>query len=403
MPKVKQDALALPVQPAIAIDTNRSAKQTRLAAFTPANLTEAIALAKMMAASEIVPKDYQKKPANIIVAIQFGAEIGLPPMQSLQSVSVINGRPALWGDGALALVQGHPDFEDIQETTEGTVATCIVKRRGRSPVMRKFSDEDAAKAGLLNKGPWTQYRNRMRQMRARGFALRDSFADVLKGISLAEEAMDIPTDTSQAKTQRESMTLDIANLQPSSEPNRGHEDTGLARNASPKLDKDEQVQSPAKEGPTMCSECRKMLNPDGSGHADDCALKAKAEQDAKTSKPTEKILVQVIGKKSVGKCKLVLKSTDEAGKSLDLFVWHDKTLRPELEKISQKTNCVFEVSTSTKDGKQFKCVEHILAIGSQTYVNDLPATESAAMPVVDDSKTSEADEEVERELFGPEA
>src|ERR1035438_4072987 len=101
----KQDALALPNQPAQQAEIVRSsARQTRLAAFTPANLTEAIALAKMMAQSEIVPRDYQKKPANIIVAIQFGAEIGLPPMQALQSVSVINGRPALWGDRALALV-----------------------------------------------------------------------------------------------------------------------------------------------------------------------------------------------------------------------------------------------------------------------------------------------------------
>jgi len=259
-----------------------SAKATRLAAFTPGNLTEAIALSKMMANSELVPKDYRGKPANILVAIQFGSEIGLAPMQSLQSISVINGRPSIWGDAALALVQGHADFEDISETTEGTVAKCIVKRRGRSPVVRTFSDEDAIKAGLIAKGGvWVQYRARMRQLRARGFALRDSFADVLKGISIAEESIDTPVDTSQAKVQRDSMTSDLSMLTPSQEQNRGHEDTGLGpKNGAPKKDEQNQERKPE---PFICSECRKVINPGGTGHGSDCKFAVKAEQDKKTA------------------------------------------------------------------------------------------------------------------------
>ena len=41
-------------------------------------------------------------------------------------------------------------------------------------------------------GPWTQYPKRMRQMRARAFALRDVFADILKGMPIAEELQDYP-------------------------------------------------------------------------------------------------------------------------------------------------------------------------------------------------------------------
>jgi hypothetical protein len=37
-----------------------------------------------------------------------------------------------------------------------------------------------------------QYTKRMLQMRARAWALRDVFTDVLKGLSMAEEAMDTP-------------------------------------------------------------------------------------------------------------------------------------------------------------------------------------------------------------------
>jgi len=62
-----------------------------------------------------------------------------------------------------------------------------------NPVLGQFSMADAARAGLKGKsGPWQQYPQRMLQMRARGFALRDAFPDVLRGLISAEVAMDIP-------------------------------------------------------------------------------------------------------------------------------------------------------------------------------------------------------------------
>jgi len=165
-------------------------------ALTPTNLTEALQLSDMLAQSDIVPKEYKGKPGNVLVAIQWGMEIGLPPLQALQNLAVINGRPALWGDAALALVRGSGLLEYILEDDDGETATCRVKRKGE-PVehVRTFGMEDAKQAGLLNKpGPWMQYPKRMRQMRARAFALRDVFPDVLKGVAVAEEAQDIPTE-----------------------------------------------------------------------------------------------------------------------------------------------------------------------------------------------------------------
>jgi hypothetical protein len=126
----------------------------------------------------------------------MGLEVGLQPMQALQSIAVINGRPSIWGDGALAIVKTHPEFAGIQEDDLETIkrnkkATCIVKRRGQQDVKVTFGEEDAITAGLWKKqGPWTQYPFRMMQMRARSFAIRDQFPDALKGIATAEEAGD---------------------------------------------------------------------------------------------------------------------------------------------------------------------------------------------------------------------
>lgn len=168
----------------------------------PASMQEFMDLAEKFSRSTMVPKDYQGRSDNIIVAWQFGSEVGLKPMQALQSIAVINGRPSIWGDGMLALVRGSGLLEDFQETITDTLATCRVKRKGESVCERTFSLDDARKAGLLNKsGPWTQYPKRMLQLRARGFALRDAFADVLKGLHMAEEAQDIPQEIDMGAAQ----------------------------------------------------------------------------------------------------------------------------------------------------------------------------------------------------------
>ena len=168
--------------------------------FAPQTMAEAMQFSETLAASSMVPRQYQGKPQDILVCVQWGLELGLAPMQALQNIAVINGKPSVYGDAAMALVQASSVCEDVQEFFEGEgtanpIAVCIAKRRGRTPVTVRFSVEDAKRAGLWGKqGPWTQYPKRMMAMRARGFALRDAFADVLKGLITAEEAQDYPTE-----------------------------------------------------------------------------------------------------------------------------------------------------------------------------------------------------------------
>jgi len=169
----------------------------------PTTLGEAIEFGKLIASSSFVPQQYKGKHGDVVVAMQMGSELGLAPMQSLQNIAVINGRPSVWGDALLAIVSNHPDCEDIIETNiQGQSATCEVKRKGRTPVKRTFTVDDAKRAGLWGKsGPWKTYPDRMLQMRARGFALRDAFPDALRGLITAEEAQDIPADKTQKSVQ----------------------------------------------------------------------------------------------------------------------------------------------------------------------------------------------------------
>jgi hypothetical protein len=97
-----------------------------------------------------------------------------------------------------ALVQGSPLVEDAAETYDeaAKVATCTIKRRGRATAtVQRFSRDDAVMAGLWDKqGPWKTNPRRMLQMRARAFAARDALPDVLKGLAIAEEAIDTPPE-----------------------------------------------------------------------------------------------------------------------------------------------------------------------------------------------------------------
>ena len=166
--------------------------------LAPANFTELVKFAEIAARSQFVPKDYRNHPEDILLAVQLGSEVGLRPLQALQNVSVINGRPAIWGDAMVGLCKASPVYQDLIETFDREddpdflTAVCTAKRHGSTPVTARFSVMDAKRAGLFTKpGPWQTYPRRMLQMRARSFALRDCFPDVLKGLISVEEALDL--------------------------------------------------------------------------------------------------------------------------------------------------------------------------------------------------------------------
>lgn len=175
--------------------TNGDDEAHAVGTFTlqPRSLEEAKSIATMLSRSSMIPKAYQGKPSDILVAIAMGHELGLPPIQSLQSIAVINGHPAVYGDGLIGLVRSSSLCEYVCEGFDDDTMTaiCIAKRTSQTEERRTFSQKDAEIAGLWSKpGPWKQYPKRMLQMRARAFCLRDLFPDVLKGLAVAEEVVD---------------------------------------------------------------------------------------------------------------------------------------------------------------------------------------------------------------------
>ena len=165
--------------------------------IVPQDFEGAWRIASAVCKAGMAPRGLES-PEKAMVSILHGLEVGFTPMAAMQSIAVVNGRASIWGDGALALVQASGKLEFHKEWLEGEgdkrKAFCHVKRRDDPEIKKgEFSVADAKRAGLWGKtGPWTQYPDRMLKMRARGFALRDGFSDVLRGLGIAEEVQDIP-------------------------------------------------------------------------------------------------------------------------------------------------------------------------------------------------------------------
>lgn len=215
-------------KPGTAVAAKESQIEMTKAGVQIKTLDDAWRLSRYVCASGFAPKGMDK-PESVLIAMQQGAEIGLTPMQSLQSIAVINGRPGIYGDAALALVRASGLLESYSQTESGTpgkddqASTVITVRKGGSKITTRFSVADAKAAGLWGKaGPWSQYPARMLLFRARGFNLRDNFGDVLKGLRTTEELADLPpidveaTDVTPApkatETEQEKPNTGAANL-----------------------------------------------------------------------------------------------------------------------------------------------------------------------------------------------
>jgi len=187
-------------------------------AIIPRDNAEAARLAEAFVVAGMVPesikgKTDQETKAKAMLVILKGMEIGIAPVTAMETIMVINGRTALWGDGASALVHRSGQLEYIKHeyTGMGDSLKCVVtvKRKGQGEAMsREFSMDDAKKAGLLGKGPWRLYPARMLFNRARAWCLRDGFADLLMGIGIAEELNDIAVEAKRGEK------LDTSDLDP---------------------------------------------------------------------------------------------------------------------------------------------------------------------------------------------
>ena len=177
----------------------------------PSTMEELKYMAGLIIKAGFAPDSYGGDDKKIAIGIMKGVEVGLAPLMALANIAIINGRPCIWGDGAVALVQSKnviekfdvveigkfpTDSDEVEKFPDAYGFEAAIWRRGQtSPYVGKFTVGDAKRAKLwLNpkRPPWMMYPKRMLRIRAATFALRDGFADCLAGLGIREEIEDTP-------------------------------------------------------------------------------------------------------------------------------------------------------------------------------------------------------------------
>lgn len=160
----------------------------------PAKIESEMTLAKALATSSLVPRDYRGQPANVLLAISMGHALGLEPAIALTGIKVIDGQPSLSAQLQAALVRraGHK----LRIVHEDGAATAILIRRDDPDYEHRvtWTMQRAERAGLAGKGAWRQYPDQMLANRAITEAVRMAASDVLLGLAYAPEELGAETE-----------------------------------------------------------------------------------------------------------------------------------------------------------------------------------------------------------------
>lgn len=163
-------------------------------------------LAAILRQAQMVPKTLlEAGPAAVDVAIFWGLEAGVSPIRAVQSVAIIKGKPALYGDVLCALPFENKKVGSWSEREVGQFPNddygwevTASRSDNNASMTRTFTIADAKSAQKWgNSGVWSQYPKRMLWNRARGFLVRDLFGDCLCGAISREEVEDYPENYEQ--------------------------------------------------------------------------------------------------------------------------------------------------------------------------------------------------------------
>lgn len=149
--------------------------------------------AEALAQSQLLPAAYVKQPANVLVAMEYGAALGLPPIQAINSVNVIQGKPSMSADLMAALVRRAGCKLRITQKGEGAQATVTASLvRPDDPEFTftaTWNGAKAERAGVWNSANWRKYPEQMMRARAISEVCRAGANDYLMGISYVPEEL----------------------------------------------------------------------------------------------------------------------------------------------------------------------------------------------------------------------
>lgn len=132
-----------------------------------------------------------KNPQQLLMVLQAGYEAGMQPIEAINSYYFVNGKLAMYGEMAIALVskQGHKvEFIDC----DSTKATCKITRKDdERSLSSTFTMADANARGLSAKEVWKKFPENMLKFKAFHMTAKFIVPDAFHGVPLKEELEDM--------------------------------------------------------------------------------------------------------------------------------------------------------------------------------------------------------------------
>lgn len=190
--------------------------------MTELQLSQQVEYAKLLAASDLLPDAYKGKPANILLAIEYGKTLGITPMAAIQGINVIKGKPTASASLISSLVRlaGHR----LRVTSDNTKAVCEIIRADdpEYTFMSVWDMERAKSAGLTANPSWQKYPEAMMKARAITECARDACPEVLSGVQYTAEELGAPEPAPSSPHRIQGIDPWAVAAQPPATTNAGH-------------------------------------------------------------------------------------------------------------------------------------------------------------------------------------
>ena len=170
---------------------NNKIQTNDITKFYDANMWNTLTvMAKAFHQSGALPKELDN-PAKVLMVLQAGREIGLKPIEALNSFYFVNGKLTLYGQRQIAQIirAGYAiEWGECNDTT----ATVTITRNDRGKHTVTFTMEQAKKSGLTSskygiKEVWQKHPKNMLMYKAFGECARFFCPEALDGYYSTEE------------------------------------------------------------------------------------------------------------------------------------------------------------------------------------------------------------------------
>jgi len=163
--------------------------------------------------SALIPYSLRGKDADIFAILVMGQELGIKPMQALQSIDVIQGKPTIKPQLMIGLIKGKlPDAiikiekDEIKQVVKCTTARNMSEFKEGIFNVSTWDMNKAHAMGLSNKDNYKKQAMVMFKWRAVAESCRETFADIIMGLYIDSEFKNI--DGSDIPEKKELVTTD---------------------------------------------------------------------------------------------------------------------------------------------------------------------------------------------------